>query len=319
MDWMPTRPGPVISARYMAVPPHEPGPQRQLHGLHLHGGILVEEAARLHQDLLAGAERALQDVAVAVQQQQARVLGRDEPVHEHAAAAVQHVRQPLDPDERVLDAVRGQQEGVLADVQFHPRVQRQHDQLARRVPGERDPAWPARHRDDVRHAAERALHPALRLQRGERRRLVFPQQHVVLEVNGVLRGEVDLRDGDQFAFHLARAAGKTELGHVPQPGGLAPAGIADLVLNVERRAACHTRGGSWLILCVAPPALDCFHARKIAVQDGFLLDMSAKFFACTVAPWHCSRGNLSRYLTIARARSSSSGRTSQSAASRTRS
>ena len=164
MDWMPTRPGPVISARYMRVPPHEPGPQRQLHRLHLHGGILVEEAARLHQDLLARAERALEDVAVAVQQQQARVLGRDEPVHEHAAAAVQHVRQPLDPDERVLDAVRGQQEGVLADVELHPRVQRQHDQLARRVPGERDPAWPVRHRDDVRHAAERALHPALRLQ-----------------------------------------------------------------------------------------------------------------------------------------------------------
>src|SRR5215469_12091430 len=50
--------------------PHQPGPQRQLHGLHLHGGVLVEEAARLHQDLLAGAERALEDVAVAVQQQE---------------------------------------------------------------------------------------------------------------------------------------------------------------------------------------------------------------------------------------------------------
>ena len=39
----------------------------------VHRRVLVEEAARLDQDLLAGAERALEHVAVAVQQQQARL------------------------------------------------------------------------------------------------------------------------------------------------------------------------------------------------------------------------------------------------------
>ncbi len=50
--------------------------------------------------------------------------------------------------------MRGDQEGVLADVEFHAGVQRQHDQLARRVAGERDPARPVGHRHDVRHAAD---------------------------------------------------------------------------------------------------------------------------------------------------------------------
>ena len=52
-----------------------PGLELDLLGLQGHRGVLVEEAARLDQDLLARAEGPLQDVAVAVQDQQPRLVG----------------------------------------------------------------------------------------------------------------------------------------------------------------------------------------------------------------------------------------------------
>ena len=85
---------------------------------------------------------------------------------------------------------------MLADVELHARVQRQDHELARRVTGERDPARAVGDRHDVRHAADRALRSAGRLERGERDRLVFPQQHVVLEVDPVLGRQGDLGDRD---------------------------------------------------------------------------------------------------------------------------
>ena len=101
-----------------------------------------------------------------------------------------------------------------------------------------------------------------RLEGGERDGLVFPEQHVVLEVDAVLGGEGDLGHGDQLAFDLAGALARTELGHVAQPGRLAPSGVADLVPNIERRTACHATGGPRLVLRAAPPTLDCFHGSK---------------------------------------------------------
>jgi hypothetical protein len=172
------------------------------------------------------------------------------------------VGQALDPDERVLDGVRREQERVLAHVELHARVQRQHHQLAGRVTGERDPAGAVGDRHDVRHAADRALHSAGRLEGGERDRLVFPEQHVVLEIDAVLGGEGDLGHGDQLAFDLAGARRELELGHVAKPWRLAPPGIADLVPYIERRTACHATGGPRLVLRAAPPTLDCFHGSK---------------------------------------------------------
>src|SRR5579871_5713301 len=51
---------------------------RNRHGVELDRGILVQEFTRLDQDRFAGAERALQHVAVAVQHEHAGVFGRDE-------------------------------------------------------------------------------------------------------------------------------------------------------------------------------------------------------------------------------------------------
>jgi hypothetical protein len=89
----------------------------------------------------------------------------------------------------------------------------------------------------------------------------------MFEVEAVLRMEVDLGDRDELTFDLAGAAREPELDHVAQPGRLAPAGIADLVLNVKGSTAHLAVRGAWLVLGVAPLALNHFHARKIAVKD----------------------------------------------------
>jgi hypothetical protein len=89
----------------------------------------------------------------------------------------------------------------------------------------------------------------------------------MLEVDAVLRMEVDLGDRDKLAFDLAGAAGELELRHVAQSGRLAPSGVADPVFLVERSTAGLATGGAGLVLRMAPPALDHFHARKIAGKD----------------------------------------------------
>ena len=66
----------------------------------------------------------------------------------------------------------------------------------------------------------------------------------MLEVDAVLRVEVYLRHRDKLALDLAGAAGELELDHVAQPRGLAPAGVADLVLLIERSAAGLATGGA---------------------------------------------------------------------------
>ncbi len=141
---MPTRPGPVIFARLMADAAKQAG--GELLHLDFHGdrGIFVQEGAWLDQDRLTRPQRALKDVAVTVQDQQARHVGGDKAVHEHALPAEENVAQALDADVRISDMVGGQQEGVLAHIQFHAGVQRQDHQLAGRIPEEGNPAWPGR-------------------------------------------------------------------------------------------------------------------------------------------------------------------------------
>src|SRR6266542_2103531 len=97
----------------------------------------------------------------------------------------------------------------------------------------------------------------------------------MLEVDAVLRVEADLSDRDELALDLAGAAGEPELGHVAQPGSVAPAGIANLVPLVERGAARLAARGARLVLGPAPLALDHFHARKIAGHRRFTTPYTA--------------------------------------------
>ena len=173
---------------------------------------------------------------------------------------MQDVGQSLDAHERVADVCDATQEGVLAHVELHARVQRQHDQLARGVPGEGDPARAVGQRDDERHAAEAALDAAAGVHRRQRRLLVLPQHHVVLEED-----RVALRPGSISATGTSSPSTwrcelrEAELGHVAQPRRLAPARVADHVAGVQRRAAGGAAGGARLVLAMAPLALDQVH------------------------------------------------------------
>src|SRR5271169_3959911 len=82
----------------------------QLLHLDIHGdaGVLIEERAGLDLDALAGSEAPLEDIAVAVEQQEARLSLGDEPIHEHPLPAEQDVAQSLDADVGVIDVLRGE-------------------------------------------------------------------------------------------------------------------------------------------------------------------------------------------------------------------
>ena len=69
---MPIRPGPVKRLKTrLPDPPRMPDPEADDLDLHPHAGILVDPAARLDVDELARAQDLLEDVAVAVQPEDA--------------------------------------------------------------------------------------------------------------------------------------------------------------------------------------------------------------------------------------------------------
>src|SRR5947209_4820274 len=107
-----------------ARPAEEAGRQLLRLDVHRHGGVLVEERARLDHDALARLQDPLENVAVAVKQKESGLCARDEAIHEHALAAEEDVAQALNADVRIRDVVRGEEEGVLAHVQLHAWVQR---------------------------------------------------------------------------------------------------------------------------------------------------------------------------------------------------
>src|SRR5580700_614344 len=65
------------------------GPDLLLGGLDVDRGVLVQERPWLDEHGLPVTERSLEDVAVAMQEQQTGVTSGHEPVHEHAVAAVE--------------------------------------------------------------------------------------------------------------------------------------------------------------------------------------------------------------------------------------
>src|SRR6476619_1098231 len=115
----------------------------------------------------------------------------------------------------------------------------------------------------------------------------------MLEVHAILRMEVDLGDRNEFALDLAGTAREPELGHVAQSGRLAPAGIADFVSLVERSTARLAARGARLVLCLAPLALNHFHAGKRAGKDLCQRLMPQSREPVWFCAWHCSGGNSS--------------------------
>jgi hypothetical protein len=83
--------------------------------LHPDRPVAIDPAARLDIDRLARLEHLLEDVAVAVHPDDPFVALGLESVDEEAGPAEQHVRDALDPVERVVDVGRRGKELVLPD------------------------------------------------------------------------------------------------------------------------------------------------------------------------------------------------------------
>jgi hypothetical protein len=81
----------------------------------------------------------------------------------------------------------------------------------------------------------------------------------MLEEDRVPLGQRHLGDGHQLTLDLAGGVREPELGHVPQPRRLGPAGVGDEVLLVERSAALEAACSVWLVLSLTPLALDPVH------------------------------------------------------------
>src|SRR5208282_5003262 len=77
-----------------------------------------------------------------------------------------------------------------------------------------------------------------------------------LEENRIAGTQIDLGHGYDLSFHLAGTRAEVDLGHVLDARRLAPAGFADQIPDVERRAACLARERGSLVHALAPLALD---------------------------------------------------------------
>ena len=167
---------------------------------HLHRVVAEQPASGLDVDRLPRLERLLEHVAVSVDPDDALVIAGEELV-DPEAAAVEHVREALDPAVVVLDAAGGGQELMLAHDDPLTRLEMQRDDVTGRVAAERDLAGRLRLEHQQRHAAEHAaLEPLAQRMQADLELRVLPQQHVVLEVHRHLPVERHVQDRDELAF-----------------------------------------------------------------------------------------------------------------------
>ena len=92
--------------------------------------------------------------------------------------AISMVRTPPDLGEGEVDVVRGQQHGVPAQLEFHPRLEREDSQRTGRVARERDASWAAGDaEDECSMVAEQTLGAARGLL--DRHRSLLPSFHSI--------------------------------------------------------------------------------------------------------------------------------------------
>ena len=93
---------------------------------------------------------------------------------------------------------------MFANVQFHTRVQWQHNQLTGGITRESDPPRTLGHTDDEGHARQHALEAAGELKGRQRDRFLLPQHDVVFVADSqVERMEANLESMDNLRVNLA--------------------------------------------------------------------------------------------------------------------
>ena len=171
------------------------------HGLHLHGAVLVNPAARLDVNLFARRERHFKHVAEAVQPQDALALGAGKGVYEKARAAEQHVGRAFHAGEGVIHVVGGGEPLMLAHVHALTRRQMQSQDMARAVAAEGDAARSGRAGQQEGHAGKHPLEAAFHRMDGDLHGRVFPEQNVVFEIDAGV-AQFHLQRGHQFALDV---------------------------------------------------------------------------------------------------------------------
>jgi putative heme transporter len=196
--------------------------------------VPVQQGAGLDQQALAGLQVADEGVARRVQQQQPRSPGRAEHVAELAHRVVGLLVIPAPggvPHAGLVpvvpDVPRRGQEPVLAHPDLLVVLQRQRDDLARVVVGQRDVTGAPALDHDQRQPGQLPVPRAAHRHVGQLGLGLAPQQHVVREVDPVVRREVELRDGDGGTRDLDMGLAELEPGHVLDRRLLDPPGVAD--------------------------------------------------------------------------------------------
>src|SRR5205807_9972063 len=113
-DADPARTGEAVPYQVAAAPEHA-RPESEYLDVHAHVHVPVDPAAGLHVDLLVGGQRLLEDVAVAVQPDDALLLLGVEAIDEEPGRGEEHIADALDPVEGVLQVAGRGQELVLPD------------------------------------------------------------------------------------------------------------------------------------------------------------------------------------------------------------
>ena len=204
--------------------------------------------------------------------EQAAALVGPEPIEVHAAADGERRLQARQLLEAVGEAGRGDDHGVLADVELDARIDRQDHQLARRVPGKRHPSRAAGHAQHERQVGQQPFRATGGAHHRHGDLLVLPQHDVMLEEDRLAGSQVDVGDRNDRAVDLEDAGPEGHLGEVPEAGSLPPTGVGDDVADVERRTAAFAGPGRRRALGSAPsagqPLLEVAHRRRPTRYDG---------------------------------------------------
>src|ERR1019366_6338317 len=263
--------------------------------------VPVQQGARLDQQALAGLQVADERVARSVQEQQSRALVRAEDVtelaHRVVNLAVVAVLPGLVPDVRgipvVLDAAGGGEETVLPDPDLLAVLHRQGHDLAGVVVGQREVPGAAALDHDQRHAGHLAVAGAAHRHVGQPGLRLGPQQHVVGEVDPVVRREVELGDRDGGARDLEVGLAELQPRHVLVGRLLDPPGVADRGPDVNRRPAQRAGGRVRVARLPAVPANVRVHPGLQSAWWWTYIDwmptrpgpvISARYMPCRISP-----------------------------------
>ena len=84
---------------------------------------------------------------------------------------------------------------MFANVEFHPRMERQNNKLTRCIAGKSNAARTGGNTDNKRHPSEDTLGTSLQGHNAHCRRVVLPKQNVMLKKYRIVLSEIDLSNG----------------------------------------------------------------------------------------------------------------------------